>query len=223
MCIRARYGGGCVWPMYEKWQETMKDLQKDAPPSVRNGLMTGGHGWMWAATTRILFLQAFRGVGIMLGVAFVVLMVSTANIVTAFLTTLSIGGITANLLGILSAAGFEVGVTVSISLIIAVGVSFDFCSHIANGYNESKQPNRFERSREALRNLGISVIAGGVSSLLAISMLFFATILFFTRFACIMVIVIALSLLFSLVFLIASLMVCGPEGNFGSLKRQAPN
>lgn len=96
-----------VWPMYEKWQETMKDLQKDAPPSVRNGLMTGGHGWMWAATTRILFLQAFRGVGIMLGVAFVVLMVSTANIVTAFLTTLSIGGITANLLGILSAAGFE--------------------------------------------------------------------------------------------------------------------
>lgn len=108
--------------------------------------------------------------------------------------------------------------TVSITLIIAVGVSFDFCSHIANAYNESEETGRFERSRDALTNLGISILAGGVSSLLALCMLFFATILFFTRFATIMVAVIALSLLWSLVCFPAILMAVGPENNFGSVK-----
>eukprot|EP00173_Palmaria_palmata_P004034 Plantae.Rhodophyta-Palmaria_palmata.ctg4690.p1 GENE.Plantae.Rhodophyta-Palmaria_palmata.ctg4690~~Plantae.Rhodophyta-Palmaria_palmata.ctg4690.p1 ORF type:complete len:334 (+),score=40.91 Plantae.Rhodophyta-Palmaria_palmata.ctg4690:598-1599(+) len=207
-----------IWPVYEKWMSEVNLLTKDAPPTARGGTVTAGPGVLFAVTSKILFDNAFRGIGVMISVAFVVLSITTANVALALLATVAIGGITCNLLGVMSVAGYEVGITESITLIIAVGLSFDFCSHVANAYTESDQTDRYGRTQDALTDLGISVLAGGISSLLAISMLFFATILFFTRFAAIVVLVIALSLLWSLVFFIAFLLLFGPQNNFGSLQ-----
>jgi len=49
-------------------------------------------------------------------------------------------------------------------------------------YVESKNDERVERTRDALTHVGISVVAGATSTLLAGSMLFFASIVFLFKF-----------------------------------------
>lgn len=163
-----------IWPLYEDWQEQTDKLAAEAPASMSKPLVTGGYAFMWAVTTTTLIRNAFVGLGIMLGVAFVVLALSTANIIVAAIALCAIGGIVTNLLALINLWKFEMGLTESVSVIIAAGVSFDFASHLANAYTESKSQTRFHRVRDALTDLGISVLAGGISTILSAATLLYA-------------------------------------------------
>lgn len=206
-----------TWPYYETWQEAVDEQAAEAPVGVSKPLITLGYASMWAVTTRTLIRNAFIGVGIMLGVALVILSLSTANVIVALFAFVAIGGIVTNLLALIQLWGFQMGLTESVSVIIAAGVSFDFCSHIANAYTESPASKRFDRTRDALTDLGISVLAGGLSTMISAATLFLATITFFKKFARFVVCTVALSLMWSLMFLIAFLLIAGPEKEFGSL------
>lgn len=210
--------GSVVRSFYRKWESAVDELAKGAPTSVEKPRVTFGYSSMWMVTTKVLIRNAFVGLGIMIGVAFVILSLSTGNIIVSLLATVSIGGIVTNLLAMIYLWGFEMGLTESIGVIIAAGVSFDFCSHMANAYVESKSATRHDRVRDALTDLGISVFAGALSTLVSSATLFLASVTFFQKFARFVTVTVALSLIWSLVFLMAILMVIGPEGDFGSLK-----
>lgn len=101
---------------------------------------------------------------------------------------------------------------------IQVGFSFDYVAHLANAYTESdKGVSRVERTRSALTELGISVLAGAISTLGAASMLFFAIVVFFTKIGVLIVATIALALIWSLGFFPAFLHAFGPTKNMGEL------
>lgn len=101
--------------------------------------------------------------------------------------------------------------------LISCRYAFDGVAHICTAYVESKSETRFDRTRDALTDLGISIIAGGVSTLLAGSFLFFAVIIFFVKFGGFIVSTVILSMLWSLLFFPAILQTIGPVGNVGSL------
>lgn len=207
-----------TWPYYQSWQAAVDELAAKAPEGVNKPLVTLGYASMWAVTTRTLIRNAFIGVGIMLSVALVILSLSTANVIVALFAFVSIGGIVTNLLALIQLWGFQMGLTESVTVIIAAGVSFDFCSHIANAYTESPASKRFDRTRDALTDLGISVLAGGLSTMISAATLFLATITFFQKFARFVVSTVALSLVWSLALMIAMLLIAGPENETGSLK-----
>lgn len=71
--------------------------------------------------------------------------------------------------------------------------SVDYVIHLANAYRESKELTRFNRTRDALVVMGISVISACVTTFLAGFVLFFTYILFFFKFG----VFIALTILFS--------------------------
>lgn len=181
--IRITEPGRVVRPRFDNWQSAVEKLARSAPKSAKEPLVSFGYASMWMVTTETLIRNAFRGVGIMVGVAFCVLALSTANIVVALITTVAIGGIVTNLFAIIFLLGYEMGLTESIGVIIGAGVSFDFCSHMANAYVESKSATRHERVRDALTDLGISVVAGALSTMASGATLFLAKITFFRKFA----------------------------------------
>lgn len=208
-----------MWPVYNKWQDELTKLKAIAPDGVKSPFATAAGGsWKWMITQRTLVRSMFVGIGVMLGVAVVVLTFSTLNWVVSILATLSIGGIVATLLGVIYLLGWELGIAETVGVVISVGYSFDGAAHIATAYVESKSLQRFERTRDALTDLGISILFGAISTLAAGLMLFPAIITFFVTFAGLIVATISLGLIWSLIFFPALLLIVGPAGDFGSLK-----
>lgn len=207
-----------MWPIYNEWQDLLREFNARAPVGGNNAIATGGFSWKWQITQRTLVRSMFSGIAIMLAVASVALTFSTLNVPVSILATLSIAGIVAMLLGIVSLLGWDLGVTETVGVVISVGYSFDGVAHIATAYVESKSETRLNRVRDALTDLGISILFGAISTLLAGFMLFPAIITFFVKFAGLLIITIALNLLWSLLFFPATLMILGPTGTFGSLR-----
>lgn len=209
---------GVMWPFYEKWRNVVTRLNKEAPPTANNAFAVSPYNWSWMITQHQLVRNALIGVATMIGVALIVLSLSTLNVVVSFWGVVCISGIVLNLLAFIYLFGWELGITESVGLIIATGISFDYASHIANAYIESNETGRYDRMRDALTNLGISVLAGAVSTIVSGSMLFFAVITFFGKFAAFVVSTVSLSLVWSTLFLPAMLLVFGPQQNFGSIR-----
>lgn len=206
-----------MWPVYTKWRDELEKLNKDGPKGVNQAIVTGGYPWMWQMTQRKLVQSMFTGIGIMLAVALVTLTLATMNWAVAILATLCIGGIVATLLAMIRLYGWSLGTIESIGVVISIGYSFDGAAHIASAYIESKSRNRIDRTRDALTDLGISILFGAISTLCAGVMLFPAIIVFFVKFASIIVSTLVLSLVWSLALFPALLLTIGPENDFGCL------
>jgi hypothetical protein len=115
------------------------------------------------------------------------------------------------------AFGWTFGVVEAIGLIVFVGFSVDYSLHIIEAYNQSGHQARFDRVREALLQAGSAVFSAGVTSLGAGIFILFCSIKVFVQFGIVVILNTCLSMLFSLCFLCAVLMVIGPTDNFGSL------
>merc|ERR1711988_1185366 len=105
----------------------------------------------------------------------------------------------------------------SICLIVVIGLSVDYSVHLCHSYMESKHASREERTRDALTEMGISVISGAVTTFCASVFLLCADFAFFKEFGAFMCSTICFSIFFSLTLFIALVTEFGPtrddEGN----------
>lgn len=125
--------------------------------------------------------------------------IATASIVVYFITLVMLGhprlaiiilaclvGIDVTILGYMPFWGVQVNVVSVACLVLAVGLSVDYCVHIAHVYNVSKKSDRVERTHDALTQMGVSVIMGAFTTLLGIIPMGFANspimVLFFRMF-----------------------------------------
>jgi hypothetical protein len=113
--------------------------------------------------------------------------------------------------------GWPFGVVEAIGLIVFVGFSVDYSLHLIEAYNQSAHFDRFARVRQALLQSGSAVFSAGVTSFGAGLFILLCSIKVFVQFGMVVILNTFLSMLFSLCFLSALLMVIGPTENFGSL------
>eukprot|EP01138_Halocafeteria_seosinensis_P004249 gb/GECG01004345.1/.p1 GENE.gb/GECG01004345.1/~~gb/GECG01004345.1/.p1 ORF type:complete len:1061 (+),score=110.46 gb/GECG01004345.1/:1-3183(+) len=78
-----------------------------------------------------------------------------------------------DLLGMMFLWGMRINVTSLVVLVMAIGFSVDYSGHIAEAFVISNASTRIKRSMEALENMGVSVMNGGLSTMLAVLMLAF--------------------------------------------------
>ncbi len=64
-----------------------------------------------------------------------------------------------------------------------IGFSVDYVVHLGNHYVEACYSDRRNRMREALKQIGISIFGGAITTLLAGIPLFFCILVFFYKFA----------------------------------------
>jgi predicted RND superfamily exporter protein len=147
----------------------------------------------------------------------VVLILATTNFWVGLYATLAILGIVAWVLGLEVALGFEFGTAESVSAVILIGFSVDYSVHLAVHYVTSPSGTQKERVRDSMTEMGVSILAGAVTTSGGGSFLFGGTIIFFTKFAILICASLVFSLLFSLALLPALLMVAGPAGEEGSI------
>jgi len=163
----------------------------------------------------------FSGCAIAMPVVFLVLLLSTKNIVMALIAVSAVGSIVLCVLGFCqSVMNWDLGIGEAIAGVIVIGYSVDYVVHLAHSYCEAKKhgfETRDERCVFAIQNMGSTVFMGAVTTAGAGSIMFLCFLYFFVKMATLICVTILFSFLFSLGFFMSVVWLIGPEGTFGDI------
>ncbi|XP_064642213.1 uncharacterized protein LOC135496682 [Lineus longissimus] len=206
-------------PLFEKWEQLVSELRADLPEGVNHCFLATPeiNIYHWLRVQQSLSNQALMGLGLGIALAFPVLVLGTQNIIVGVLATLSISLSTICVVGIISVAGWELGVLESLNLCIVVGLSIDYEVHLAEGFYYSNKTCRRKRVKQLLGEVGISVLSGAMTTLGAATFMLFAELQFYLQFGVFMFCTIGFSILFGLAFFTTTLALLGPQNDCGSL------
>eukprot|EP00462_Mataza_sp_D1_P024935 CAMPEP_0175132088 /NCGR_PEP_ID=MMETSP0087-20121206/6891_1 /TAXON_ID=136419 /ORGANISM="Unknown Unknown, Strain D1" /LENGTH=1082 /DNA_ID=CAMNT_0016414425 /DNA_START=38 /DNA_END=3287 /DNA_ORIENTATION=+ len=200
------YTEGDVW--MKKWDTVLKTT-----PGGDTKKFHHARQWSWTLTQYYLLTSAVNGIFTSFGLMVVVLLVATRNWWVSLIAATSVAGVCLSVFLFMVMAGWEIGVLESICMVIVVGMSVDYSVHLVHAYNHSPLNSRYEKARSALTEMGVSVLGGAITTFGASFFLFFSAMSFFFQFGLFIGMVILCSCAWSMLFLMASLMVCGPSGN----------
>ena len=190
------------------WREWMANRMASAPPG---GTMSSGYQisdvWQYVETFDEIRSAAATNLAASLALAFLVLLLSTCDVVVSTIAASCIGSVVATVLGCMYIRGWSFGIIESICTTVLVGLSVDYTVHIANAYvnccdeggpgmtltrrdggfggdggEEEEEREAWRRIRIALRRMGLSVISGAVTTVGAASFLLGCVITFFDTF-----------------------------------------
>merc|ERR1719188_39800 len=101
---------------------------------------------------------------------------------------------------------------------MTVGLSVDYTVHLLHAYNHSSEKTREGRTKACLEAMGITVLSGSVTTLLAAIPLFLCLLRFFQQYGTFVFFTILLSILCAIFLLPPVLLTVGPEGHTGDIK-----
>jgi len=171
------------FPIYDKWEELIESYNTNSPAGVNNAFQTAESHWGFLPTQKEFVDGAIQGTLIAISFAFIVLMISTLNIISAIFATISIACIVMSVIALMEIVGWTLGTIESIAIVILIGFSVDYAVHLANHYVESVFDDRYRRMQDALSGIGISIVSGAITTIGSGIFLFLATVMFFTKFA----------------------------------------
>ena len=166
---------------------------------------------------RSLLSFALQTMYIAVAAAFIVLLLVTTNIIVALYTTLTICVVIAFSLAMMALSGVTFGVWEFIFAILAIGMSVDYAVHLAHFYNEAPG-TRYEKAQAALHGVGISVIGGAITTVVAATPLLACVFSFFKAEGIFIFTTSLSAILFSFILLIPLFMTIGPQGEQGDLQ-----
>lgn len=73
--------------------------------------------------------------------------------------------------GFMQLWGLTIDIVSCIGLTLAIGLCVDYAAHIAYSFISTSEPTRQERVLSTMGNIGFAVLNGGLSTILALSML----------------------------------------------------
>lgn len=82
------------------------------------------------------------------------------NLSIAIIVTFTVSLIVVNLMGLMYVWNISLNAVSLVNLVMAVGISVEFCSHIARAFTVNRHPSKVERAKEALARMGSSVFSG---------------------------------------------------------------
>jgi len=211
-------GRKILHPIYGKWEKLVDSYNNGSPEGLNKAFQTSGYHWAWLETENEMVRGVIVGIVISLCFAFLVLVFSTLNIMIALYAVLSISVIVTSVIAVMELNSWGLGVIEAIATVMIIGFSVDYVVHLGNHYVECPFDSRYQRMQEALASIGISIVSGAITTIASGIFLFAAVIIFFTKFAVLVVSTICFSIYCSL-FLFTSLNhFIGPEKHFGDLK-----
>ena len=205
-------------PVFDVWQAWVFHLNARAPAGVANAKQTAYFTWTWMKTQEALVQNTFQGLIICFCMAFVVLLLSTMDLRAGLIATVTIAGVVTTVMGVgvRGIMGWDLGIGESIAAVILIGLSVDYCVHLANAYCEAPASlnTRELRVQHALMTMGISITASAVTTVVSGSMLWLCILTFFSKFAFLITATIVSSFAWSMFFLPSALAAFGPPGRY---------
>merc|ERR1712166_391199 len=145
---------------------------------VHNGLFMFGETDL-AMWSNILQTCGFALIGIFFCVAL------TSSIATSFLIALTVAMIEADLLLVAYLSGLRVNSISYATLVMAGGLAVDYCVHLGHAFDHAVREENLDNkaaARKAITRMGASILQGGLTTLLGISVLAAASSVAFRSF-----------------------------------------
>ena len=205
-----------IVPQYEEFRDAaVEENKKDSNVGVDAVAATGNA--MWIANMNALVECVVQAIPSSVGLAFVVLTVTTGNWMVAGFATTTITGIMGCFFLTFVLQGLTLGVYESMFLSLTAGFAVDYVVHLAHAYNEALSEDRMGKMQESLTAMGVSVLSGAISTLMASFMLFVCSFNFFSTYGGFIFFVIFWSLVWATCFFPAIMMTVGPCGASGDI------
>ena len=210
--------GSQVWtPIFEKMndfnfklQEFIMDQSKEAPIGVKSGWVTS-EGFGFYDLQRALSSGTYVAIGVSISVAFVVMLLTSLNIVITIFALLTIALTIAVTVGALVLLGWELNILESITISLAVGLSIDFTIHYGVAYRLSRSEDRIEKVKESIQRVGPSVAMAAFTTFIAGAAMMPAKVLAYTQLGLFLMLVMAMSWIYATFFFQSLCRLLGPQ------------
>eukprot|EP00977_Amphora_coffeiformis_P009253 scaffold2102_cov161-Amphora_coffeaeformis.AAC.37 len=205
--------------LYSRWDAWSAQMRKFAPQEMLGTMQISNGSWAFYFLNETLLGETFSGIGLALGLSFIVMSLVGGNVIMSFISVFNICLIVTNVFAFTVLAGYKLGVIEAVLYVVVIGLSIDYSVHMSEAYTEAHGETRTERVVVMVEEMGVSVLSGALSTLIASFFMFFAPNTFFVKFAAFLFVTIALSCIYALVLFPAALSVFGPLGDTGSLHK----
>ncbi|KAK3609460.1 hypothetical protein CHS0354_020396 [Potamilus streckersoni] len=155
--------------------------------------------------------QTVQTVGIAIAVVFFMTVLFMPHPVLLIFLTVTVAMIMVGIFGFLAYFGLTLSSITMVHIVMSVGFSVDFTTHICHGYMISTGDTRNERVRSTLVRSGAPIFHGATSSLLGVIVLFKTSTYIFMSFFKIMLLVIMFGIAHAVLFLPVIFSLMGPH------------
>eukprot|EP01083_Nonionella_stella_P009521 27380_1 len=176
--IGRKWGGAAMYEYYKKWDSFMADFNAGSPSSFK-GIQSSSY--YIRMEVEVAFLEGFvQSVAITIILCAIVMIFFTQNLYLVALVCVYILIICIWVVGLFGALEWPFGIIEIISVPTVVGLTIDYALHITHAYIHSPFPDRLRRTKSAINDLGSSVFASAMTTVSAMMILYFATIVIFS-------------------------------------------
>ncbi|CAK9073893.1 unnamed protein product, partial [Durusdinium trenchii] len=203
--------------MRERWNDWVRRRNEGAPFRAGAMLMVSAT-WTQMQLESEVVQSTLLAFSASISVSLLAVAVFSQNVVIAIYVCMNILLVIGVLSGfLLNVMGYEFGVVEAIGATIFVGLSVDYCLHLAHAYNQAPGVNSKQKMRHALVVIGPSILGGALTTIMGSAFLLPCRILLFQKLGWTLFANSAVSMLFTFSFLSPMLLICGPVGRTGDL------
>ena len=203
---------------YKQIQNWMDSKLDSAPSGVEEGwLQSRYENFELYDLQSSLASGTYEAIGVSMAAAFVVMLVTSLNVLITLYAIFTIFLTISVCAGILVLLGWELNIVESVTLTMSVGLSIDFCIHYGMGYRLSGLVDRKLRVQESFRKVVAAIFMAAGTTFIAGACIMPATILFYVQLGSFFMIVMTFSWLFATFFFQSLCYVIGPNGNFAQI------
>lgn len=149
--------------------------------------------------------------------AFIILLYATGNVIQSVVSILCVTIVIISIMAIMHLNGKKLGTAESISLVVLIGFSVDYIVHLSADYMHSAHSNRYDKMRQAYREMGVSILSGCLTTFGCGFCLFFGNFTFFQTFGLVITVTVFTSFVVAMFTFGALMHLFGPQNDFGML------
>jgi 5-methyltetrahydrofolate--homocysteine methyltransferase len=197
----------------DEWNRFEKFFKEESTtaPSGSNKFIHASPLWWWFDTNQQMLSTAIGAAGIAIAFSAVVVLFSSRSLTLTFFAGICILYVLAAATATLVGLGWELGFLESVCFAILVGISCDFVIHFGHAYiHFPGHVDRHERTKYAVLHMGPSILAAAATTFAAAVVMLFCKVVFFTKFAMILLMTILHATIGSFVVYIVLNDIFGP-------------
>ena len=200
-------------PFYKMTQDYMKEKLKSAPAKLQNGWLVPENNLGLYDLQRALAYGTYAAIGVAMAASFIVMFLTSLNIIITVYAILTIFLTISVCAGILVLLGWELNIVESVTLTMSVGLSIDFCIHYGMAYRLSNLTGRKLRVQDSFEKVASPIFMAAATTFIAGACIMPSIILFYVQLGTFLMLVMAFSWLFATFFFQSLCYAAGPQGD----------